>query len=238
MVDVSLITTTSDGGYDIDAFAFGTAGEYFDLCASEPYLDQPVPGFCSGFVVGSDLIVTAGHCITGPPDCASTAFAFGFLMNDPKTPVTHVGADDVYFCAEIVDRIDDGSLDYALIRTDRDIVGHPALPVRRTGAVEDLPPGEDELHVVGHPMGMPAKLAGGANAQPAGTPDWFAANLDVYAGNSGSAVVSLDSSGEFYRAEGVLVRGNDDFVSAGSCNVTVVCSDTAGCSGATAGATA
>jgi len=230
LVESSLVSSAADGGFDVDALAFGTFGEFYGLCESEPYADQPVPGSCSGFAVGDDLLVTAGHCITGPADCADTTFVFGFRMNDAKTATSHFKADDVYSCIEIVSRVDDGSLDYAIVRTDRPIIGHAALPVRRSGAVEDLPPGGDELFMVGHPTGLPAKIAGGAMAQGGGNADYFEANVDAYGGNSGSLVFSRDVDGSFLRAEGILVRGNADFVVQGACVVSNQCPDT-GCPG-------
>ena len=61
--------------------------------------------------------------------------------------------------------------------------------------------------------------------------DYFETNLDVYGGNSGSAVASLNEQGELLYIEGILVRGNPDFVPSGACYVSNVCSDSSGCSG-------
>ena len=41
------------------------------ICASERFNDQITAALCSGFLVGEDLLVTAGHCIQDALDCKS-----------------------------------------------------------------------------------------------------------------------------------------------------------------------
>jgi hypothetical protein len=48
---------------------------------------------------------------------------------------------------------------------------------------------------------------------------FFTANLDTYGGNSGSPVFNADS----HEVEGVLVRGDTDFVPVGMCMISAVC---------------
>jgi hypothetical protein len=52
------------------------------------------------------------------------------------------------------------------------------------------------------------------------------ANLDTYGGNSGSPVFNATN----HQVEGILVRGENDFVTNGSCYVSLVC-PTTGCRG-------
>lgn len=217
------------GGWVIDTSY--TFSDYMSpLCPDEPYADQPVPGFCSGFPVGPDLITTAGHCVTDQDDCGNTAFVFGFRMLSPVTVVQDLPVDDVYFCDAIVARAQTATDDWAILRTDRPILGHEPLRLRRSGAVESDPL-VDGLAVIGYPVGMPAKLAGGAAVRSAAHPDYFEANLDVYIASSGSAVLSLDPGGRPYRVEGILVRGNADFAWTGSCWTSQICPDDTGCGG-------
>ncbi len=51
--------------------------------------------------------------------------------------------------------------------------------------------------------------------------EFFVANLDTYGGNSGSPVVDART----YVVEGILVRGEDDFVQNDGCYVSLVCPD-------------
>lgn len=215
------VALRSDGRYQLDAST--TFGASYRLCAAEPYREQPNPAFCSGFMVGPDLIATAGHCVTSARDCRNTSFVFTFRLDGPGALRTVVEGSDVYACSSIVGRVQSGSgEDWAVLRTDRPIVGRAPLAIRRTGSVSLGEP----LVVMGHPAGLPLKIAGGATVRANSNTIYFAANLDTYGGNSGSAVFNA-STGE---VEGILVRGNPDFVWTGRCYVSNQCADT-GCPG-------
>jgi hypothetical protein len=218
--DVSL---QSNGTYLLDVgTSFGAA---YGLCSTEPYRAQPSAAFCSGFQVGDDLIATAGHCVDAA-SCGATTFVFGFHMTSATTARANVPAQDVYRCAEVIARAETSTNDFALVRVDRAISGHAALPVRRSGA----PALGTALVVAGHPAGIPLKVAGGATVRANSHPDYISANLDTYGGNSGSPVLN-PATGE---VEGILVRGNTDFirtrVGGRTCYASNVCAD-AGCPG-------
>lgn len=220
--------TPSGDGFAIDT-SLTFADYIYPLCSSEPYRDQPVPAICSAFLVADDLVVTAGHCVRRRKDCNNASFVFGFHMQDASTPVDWVPADNVYHCSSVVASVENWTNDYSVVRLDRPVVGRQPLPLRRSGAVED----DDtvaELAVVGHPVGMPAKYADQASIIDASHPDYVSANLDVYGGNSGSAVVSLDGSGALHLVEGILVRGNEDWSWTGTCYESAWCPDS-GCNG-------
>ena len=210
------------GGVRIDTSQI--YGARYGLCSSEPYRDQPTTPFCSGFLVGPDLVATAGHCIDGST-CPSVAFAFGFEMLDANTVQDVVGADDVYFCAAVVARAETSTDDFAVVRLDRPVAGHLPLAIRRAGSIGLGAP----VAVAGHPAGIPMKVAGGATVRSNGHPNYFESNLDTYGGNSGSPV--FDANGV---VEGILVRGNTDFVTTGKgrrrCQVSNECDDN-GCPG-------
>jgi hypothetical protein len=53
----------------------------------------------------------------------------------------------------------------------------------------------------------------------ASKPGFFVANLDTYGGNSGSAVFNAATG----LVEGILVRGEQDYVQKGDCRVSNVC---------------
>lgn len=191
------------------------------VCSSEPYANQPDPGFCSGVMIGSDLIATAGHCVS-TSDCRSTRFVFGFRLDSAGDVRDTVSQDDVYSCSSIVAR-STGNADYAVVRVDRPIVGRSAVPIRRSGTVASNAP----LILMGHPGGIPFKAAGGGTVKGNSAGSYFSANLDSYTGNSGSPVFNANT----LEVEGILVRGNDDWDWTGSCYVSNVCSSTNGCPG-------
>ena len=218
----SAVTLRTDGKYQVSTGT--TLATSQRVCSTEPYRTQPTPAFCSGFLAAPDLFVTAGHCVTSSTQCASTTIAFGFRMDDASTVRSVLDAQDVYRCAAIVGRVQTTTDDWAVLRLDRAVTGRTPLPIRRTGAVSL----GDPLVVIGHPSGLPQKIAGGATVRSITSANYFEANLDTYGGNSGSPVFNA-VTGE---VEGVLVRGNADYVynSSLACYVSNVCPDT-GCAG-------
>lgn len=207
------------------SFRLATAnyGEVMGLCQAEPFREQPIGAFCSGSLVGKNLVMTAGHCIKSEADCANTRFVFGFGLKTPGDQPGSAPASDVYSCKKIVKRYLDTSYgalgpDYALVELERPAEGRKALAVNRGAG-----PGKgDAIFVIGHPSGLPLKIAGGATVRDSSPAGYFVANLDTYGGNSGSAVFNSRTG----LIEGILVRGENDFVYKDGCQVSnVVTSD-------------
>ncbi len=209
VVDVSELTDNGNGTYTLATAPWLTVGGS-PICTDERFRGQLTTGFCSGYLVGEDILVTAGHCASAG-SCGSTAFVFGFQQVDSTTaPATVISADNVYFCSGVINQQYSGDNDHCVIQLDRPVVGRTPLQIRRTGSVAD----GDSLIVVGHPVTLPLKAAGGAVVQNAnGVTPWFQANLDTYGGNSGSLVANLND----FIVEGILVRGAPDFDWTGSC---------------------
>lgn len=209
--------TANGGGFDID-----TSDTLLSMgfCSDERFLLQPTPGYCSAFLVAPNLIVTAGHCISS---LNFRAVVFGFRMESEDHLVSHFPIEDVYYPIEVL-ASSTGNSDWAVIRLDRDVVGRIPLPFRISGKIPDL----QSVAVMGYPIGLPLKIAGGANVRDNSDPDFFVANTDTYGGNSGSAIINLDS----YEVEGVLVRGDSDYVTDSQlkCKRSNVCPET-GCAG-------
>lgn len=193
-------------------------GDNYGLCKDEPFRDQSSGAFCSGSLVAPNIIMTAGHCVTSAEACKGTKFVFGFSISKQggSTP-SSVAAGEVYGCAELLgrDQVNDGA-DWSLIRLDRAVTNHTPLKVNRSGAPAKGTP----LIVIGHPAGLPTKIAGGATVREQKN-GYFTANLDTYGGNSGSAVFNAVTG----QIEGILVRGENDYVydSAGQCRRSNVC---------------
>jgi V8-like Glu-specific endopeptidase len=215
-----LTRNDSDGTYTLATRSY--QAEY-DLCGSESFASQRLGCFCTGFLVARDVIATAGHCVKSPADLARTRFVFGFRMIDRSTAQTTFPAADVYAGASIIGRqMSDDGTDWALVRLERPVAGRRPLRARKSGKVPDRAP----LFVIGHPNGLPTKFADGAAVRDNSPRPYFVANLDTYGGNSGSPVFNART----LTVEGILVRGENDFVSNGSCNISLVC-PTTGCRG-------
>ena len=212
------IDRLSNGSYRLSGRDLGTAR---DLCSSEPYRNQPTAAFCSGFLVDRDIVATAGHCV--PADgCDGTAFVFDYKMLDSGTPKMVLEPENVYFCEAVVGHRMSGGVDYALVRLDRPVAGRQPVEIRRTGRVPDRAP----LVMVGHPSGLPQKIAGGARVRDNSASSHFVANTDSYGGNSGSPIFNANTQ----EVEGILVRGVTDYVRQGDCYVSNHCEDD-GCGG-------
>lgn len=226
MATCALIRTTrmnrnGDGSYTLFPSAYTQYG--LPACADEPFGDQPTAAFCSGFMAGPDIIVTAGHCYN-TEDLGTAYFVFGFFMLNEVTPVLTFQADQVYTGIEILGRAHTSVYDYCVIKLDRPITapGAKTLPVRREGSIA----AGINVGVIGHPSGLPMKIAFGNNTtvRTNVSPGFFVANLDTYRGNSGSPVFNATTG----VVEGVLVRGDMDFISRGDCFVSNMVSDSGG----------
>ncbi|WP_374074152.1 serine protease [Bdellovibrio bacteriovorus] len=191
----------------------------YGLCSTERFGEQENAAFCSGSLVAPDVIATAGHCIRSTSDCYGTRFVFGYAIRTKGVLPQEVSTSEVYSCAEIIhtEVLSSGS-DFALIRLDRPVTNHAVLSVRKRGAVKV----GDPLVVIGHPVGLPTKVAAGAKVRSIQPAQHFVTNLDTYGGNSGSAVFNSRTG----VIEGILVRGDTDFVYQGSCTVSNRCEDT------------
>lgn len=191
-------------------------GQMNNLCPGEKFTDQLAPAFCSGFLVADNIIATAGHCVQDPNFCQDSRFVFDFSVDHKVRDPNAVKSMDVYGCKRVIfEEIDAQGADYAFVELDRPVVGR--TPVR---LAPQAPKAGDAVFVIGHPVGLPAKIAGGANVRR-NTPGYFVANLDTYGGNSGSAVF-VEGTNE---VAGILVRGEQDFIRRGTCNVSYQCRD-------------
>lgn len=208
LVDSYQLMENFDGSFDLASSAYRQGG--YVPCAGEPFANQPTAAWCSGFMVDDDVIVTAGHCIDAG-ELPYVRFVFGFDMQNATTPVLNFDADQVYMGVEIIARSLAGDYDFAVVRVDRPITVANALPLRREGSIAV----GTRVGVIGHPSGLPKKIAFGANTQVRAnsSPGYFMANLDTYGGNSGSPVFNADNG----FVEGILVRGNADFVFEAGC---------------------
>lgn len=183
------------------------------LCSSERFVDYQAPGNCTGFLVGPDILVTAGHCIKKIDDCKQSKWIFDFTTrkNSNRGDPFIVGKN-VYECKEVIESkvinnyATNARIDYAIVRLDRKVEGRTPLKYRKEGELSC----NDDLFVVGHPNGLPMIYAPNGHmscfSRDQGA-DWFLTNLDTFSGNSGSPVFNKTTG----LVEGILVRGAEDY---------------------------
>lgn len=213
--------TVVDNGDGTSSLITEPLGQSQNLCPQERFFKQPVGAFCSGFLVASDVVATAGHCANAG-NVGTIQFVFGFRMENVDTAVTRIPNSDIYSGRTLLGRVQqDAGPDWALVQLDRPVENRPVLRLRRSGRIAENAP----VAVIGHPSGLPIKYADGATVRDNTPSGFFVANLDTYGGNSGSPVFASDGT-----VEGILVRGEADYISNGSCNVSKICPST-GCRG-------
>jgi hypothetical protein len=214
--------SVSDNGDGTATLRTANFGQQSNLCPGERFREQPTGAFCSGFLVAPDIIATAGHCVNADT-VGDVRFVFGFRMRDAETAQTAISNADIYRGVALVGhQLVGNGADWALVRLDRPVANHRIARLRRAGRIGDT----QAVHVIGHPAGLPTKFAGGASVRDNAPDAYFIANLDAFGGNSGSPVFNSET----HEVEGILVRGETDFVRQGTCQVSLVC-PTTGCRG-------
>lgn len=195
------LTETSFGTTQLGGGIWGVED---GLCKSERFYSQRATAFCSGFLVAPDVIVTAGHCVKTAADCAATKFVFDFALKNASDPTQEVPTSSVYGCSSLLaQHLERDGADYAIVRLDRAVRDRAPVALRTQGT----PTVGTPLRVIGHPSGIPTKIAAGAKIRSFQNA-FFVADTDTYGGNSGSAVFNAIT----HEVEGILVRGETDFL--------------------------
>jgi V8-like Glu-specific endopeptidase len=200
----------------------------YHFCSGEAFLTEQVVAMCTAFVVGDDVIATAGHCVDS---FQSKRLVFGYRATKNNAGESSIPLEipksEVYQLKSLVAHMyEEKGRDFALVKVDRPIANHRRLDLDMANPVRV----EDPVYVIGYPLGLPLKLADHAYVRQVSiAKGYFDSNLDTFGGNSGSPVLNALSN----KVVGILVRGDADYESNGSCNKAVVCPDT-GCSGESA----
>jgi hypothetical protein len=193
-----------------------TLAEKVGLCADERFADQPAPGFCSAFLVGRDLVATAGHCLA-KRGCEEIAFVFDFQEGGASADPTRIPADRVFFCHEVLARQfaqEKSGPDYALLRLDR-----PAIDRTPFELQIDPPAVGGRVALLGFPSGIWAKADLAGRVRRVGD-NRVTTSLDSFPGHSGAVVLDLATG----RAFGVHVEGSSpSFLQESECARTVGC---------------
>jgi len=221
MFSSSNLSKRADGSYLVTGQTLQARG----WCSSERFANQVTAPSCTGFLIGEDVIATAGHCVSKSSDCKNYKWVFDFQLANATDTSVVVPGNSVYGCKSIISSVNSSSTkdDYAIIRLDRKVLDRSVLEYRLSGKVADGAP----LVLIGHPKGLPMKIAGGAVVRSNTATKYFVTNVDSYGGNSGSPVFNATTG----VVEGILVRGEADYTTTTSgCYVSKVCSNT-GCRG-------
>jgi hypothetical protein len=213
------VVDNGDGTSNLNTRLFGSV---YQLCPEENFRAQPVGAFSTGFLVANDIIASSGHSVIG--DVTHVCFVFGYKMTNSVTAHINISNSQIHKGQKIIGRRleSDVGTDWALVKLDRRVTNHKPLEIRKAGRIED----GQSMYVLGHPCGLPVKFAGESKVRDNKNNAFFVANLDTFGGSTGSPVFNSVT----HEVEGLLARGETDFVPTGNCNVSLIC-PTTGCGG-------
>ncbi len=228
MIDVRSFYKSSKPGY-FNLLTYSLE-ESANVCPTEAFSQQPTAPTCSGFLVSPDTLVTAGHCYkafsTPEQACKTFAWVFDYHMTSPSSnPAQNIPITNVYLCKKVISSQLTASLDYTVIKLDRPVVGRAPLKFRKNGIL----PNNTKLVVIGHPTGLPTKIAGEGKITRNLNATSFSTTLDTFHGNSGSAVFDSNTG----LVEGILIQGKTDYAPSirsnpKSCQIVNRCNDNGG----------
>jgi V8-like Glu-specific endopeptidase len=203
MIDKKYLIAKTENFFEIK---YGTLLEKKKVCPEARFAEQIIAADCTGFLVADDILVTAGHCVKKLKDCQNIRWVFDYSIIDQNSDSKNVLAENVYRCREIIAHVenDETQNDFTILRLDRSVSGRVPLRFRSEGRVNVGTP----LVLIGHPSGLPTKVADGAYVLKNSNDIYFVSNVDSFGGNSGSPVMNSESG----EVEGILVRGDDDYV--------------------------
>lgn len=178
----------------------------YNVCSDERYLEEPTHGVCTGFLISSDLIMTARHCIPSITACADYYWMFDYTdLSLDRDGNVHLDRKDVYECKEIVKHSSSRTLkkDYAVFRVTRKVTGRTPLKLDESFSSRV----GDRVGMIGAPLGLPLKTAKVGKILDMADHLSFQVNVDTFGGNSGSPVFDMNTM----KVLGILVAGEPDF---------------------------
>ncbi len=202
-----------------------TLEDTIEYCPSVPFKNQIISASCSSVLIAPDVVLTAGHCIKTDWDCNSKSFVFDYridLLGEKEGPYKRyrIPNSNIYKCSKILERklVKDETLeDWAIIKLDRKVTDRTPLNYRKYGKMDP----ETKLSLIGFPSGLPLKVATNGKIRSDIAPHYFVAELDAFHMNSGSPVVNEET----LEVEGILVRGEKDFVNRLGCYDLMICKE-------------
>lgn len=176
------------------------------ICSNERFADQPVMrNDCSGILIGPKKLLLPGNCITDHY-CKNDLYYFMFSYHLASSTPLDVMRSKKYFykCEKLLQRAWDpnSAASYAIIELDKVVEG--VTPVKL--ATHDDIDMKDELIAMGHPDGMPLKVAADAYVADQNKTH-FTVSSDIAGSSKGAGIFNART----YELEGMLIGGSKNF---------------------------
>lgn len=160
---------------------------------------------CTGFLIGPDILATAGHCMETKENCENNFWVFDYKLDYQNQVLSIFPEENVLECDKIVSK-EETLLDYAIIKLKRVPLNRTPLKIRTLSDGEIS--GNPNLVVIGYPLGHPLKFALQSTLRDTSKPDIINFESDTFKGNSGSPLINIQKGW----VEGILFSGERDFI--------------------------
>lgn len=175
------------------------------VCANERFSDQPtMRDKCTGILIGAKTLLTAGNCTTAHY-CRNDLFYWMFdYKMEPQGFDNKRHRKNFYKCERIIKRVFDPStaISYTVLELEKEIEGIKPIKLAKRGEITR----NSEMIVMGHPEGMPLKIAADARVHDQNK-EHFLLSSDIHGANVGAAVINAKT----YELEGILISGRSNY---------------------------
>ncbi|PKV51900.1 trypsin-like peptidase [Aquimarina sp. MAR_2010_214] len=183
----------------------------YNLCSNIPFRTQPTVGIGTTFIIGENEMITANHVFNKKLE--DYVIVFGFeMLNKNGIIQTVINVKDIYYPQKKI--YNSEIYDVVIYELDRP-VKRPVLEWKRSSSLKE----GNEIYMIGHPSGIPKKIAVNASVIKNSHDQYFYTSLDSFQGNSGSPVFDFNT----HKVIGVLVSGELDYTFNGNCNELNLC---------------
>lgn len=152
---------------------------------------------CSGTLIGPDLVLCAGHCVSDANDLDGRSGSVTFDFQTDQNGNRPAGYSPKFYKVNKTIRAKStvGGLDYSLLQLKTPVPGVPVVPLRT-----DLPVVNDEVFLIHHPQALPKKVSPRHTAQVRisdirpgydGITKYLFASCDLTGGSSGSELFDM-----------------------------------------------
>ena len=181
-----------------------TLEAYIGLCKDEKHSQLPSLNNCTGFIVGEDLLLSAGHCFQYEEQCLNNFIIFDVTRDRVNNQGYKISKSSIYSCKQILVSSTESDLDFSLIRLDRKVTNRNILKLHQAELNFNV---SNYVYMIGHPLGLPLMKTSVEVLMNSEFDTVYKVALDSFLGNSGSPVIHSVSQ----KVVGILVNGNEDF---------------------------